>query len=131
MVEDEGSLTGHLGVDHRVIRVGDTTLSIFGVIDLFVSGQHQGNGIASSMLARVTEIAEQNRVDFLLLYAIDERLYIKNGFRVISPYLKSLWICDFENHGVGIERLDNLIYIKSASDKAWPDGTVDIMGYLF
>ncbi|MCP4070597.1 MAG: GNAT family N-acetyltransferase [Hyphomicrobiales bacterium] len=131
LAEDNGILAGHLGVDHRIIRVGGTILSIFGVIDLFVSDQHQGKGIATSLLAQITELAEQKGIDFLLLHAVDGRLYLKNGFRVISPYLKSLWLCDFENYGVGIERLDNIIYIKSTSDKAWPDGTVDIMGYLF
>ncbi len=131
LAEDDGILIGHLGVDHRVIRVGDTILSIFGIIDLFVASQRQGNGIASSLLTRITEKAEQNGIDFILLHAVDERLYIKNGFRVISPYLKSLWLYDFENYGVGIERLDNLIYIKSTSENVWPDGTVDIMGYLF
>ncbi len=131
LAEDDGVLIAHLGIDHRVIRVGDTILSIFGIIDLFVSAQHKGTGVASSLLAWITDVAEQSGVDFLLLYAIDGRLYIKNGFHVISPYLKSLWLCDYENYGVGIERLDNLIYIKPTSDKTWPDGTVDIMGYLF
>ncbi len=131
LAEEDGILVGHLGVDHRVIRVGDTIVSIFGIIDLFVSGQHQGNGIATSLLTRISKMAEQHGIDFLLLYAVDGRLYLNNGFRVISPYLKSLWIYDFDNRGVGIERLDNLIYIKATSVNAWPDGVVDMMGYLF
>ncbi len=131
LVEDDGILTGHLGIEHRIIRVGDTIFSIFGISDLFVSDQHQGKGIATSLLAQITELAEQKGIDFLLLHAVDGRLYLKNGFSVISPHLKSLWLYDFVNHGVGIERLDNVIYIKSTSDKAWPDGTVDLMGHLF
>ncbi len=131
LVDDDGVLIGHLGVDHRIIRVGNTTITIFGIVDLFVSESYQGNGVATRLLEKVTELAQKSKIDYLLLHALNGRLYLRNGFRVISPYLKSLWIYDFENYGVGTERLDDRIYIKQISDKPWPTGTVDLMGYLF
>lgn len=131
LVKKDEVLLGHLGIDHRVIRVGDKIITIFGIIDLFVSESHQGNGVATSLLEEVTKLAKKSKVDYLLLHTFDGRIYSQNGFRVISPYLKSLWLYDFENYGVGIERLDERIYIKQISDKPWPDGTVDLMGYLF
>jgi hypothetical protein len=46
-----------MGVEFRVIRVGDTVLRTFGVVDLCVTASQRSRGLAGTLLAEVTELA--------------------------------------------------------------------------
>lgn len=124
-------LVGQMGVDHRVVSVGHSIFSIFGVIDLCVSRDYRGNGIATEMLKRLSALAKEKGIDFLFLVADDHRLYVRHGFRLISPYLAWLRIDDHRNYGVGFERIENQLMIKQIGEQVWPDEPVDLLGYLF
>lgn len=76
---EDGILVGQMGVDHRVISVSEQVFIIFGVIDLCVSSDYQDRGIASTLLKRLSALAED----------------------------------------------------KQIGEKVWPDGPVDLLGYLF
>lgn len=128
---EDGRLVGHMGIDHRVISVGNAIFSIFGIIDLCISGCSQGKGIASAMLERVSGLAKEKRIDFLFLVADDHRIYEKNGFKLISNYLVWLRIHEHKSYGVGIERIEKELMIKQIGEKIWPDEPVDLLGYLF
>ncbi len=128
--EDE-ILVGQMGIDHRMISVGNSVFSIFGVIDLCIATSYRNRGIASELLEQLSALASEKRIDFLFLVADDHRLYQKNGFQFISTDLTWLRIDEHINYGVGRERFENELMVKQTGKKFWPDGPVDLLGYLF
>lgn len=127
----DGALIGHLGLDHRMIAVGATPHSIFGVIDLCVAAEARGQGIASRMLEKLSALAEAQGIDFLLLFADDHRLYARHGFAPVTAAVTWLKIDEHKSYGLGCERFENELMVKPTGDTTWPAGTVDLLGYLF
>ncbi|WP_261342974.1 GNAT family N-acetyltransferase [Gimesia algae] len=128
---EDGILVGHMGIDHRMISVGKSVFSIFGVIDLCISSGYRRRGIASEILDQLSALAKAKGIDFLFLVADDHRLYEKNGFRLISTDLTWLKIDEHKNYGVETERIEKELMIKQTGKKVWPDEPVDLLGYLF
>ncbi|MEM7014943.1 MAG: GNAT family N-acetyltransferase, partial [Verrucomicrobiota bacterium] len=114
---DQDQLVGQMGVDHRMISVGSEVLSIFGIIDLCVTEPSRGHGFASTMIHEVTQLAEAAKSDFLFLIADDHRIYIKNGFQSISPFVSWMRIDEHRNYGVVVERLEDEVMIKQIGAK--------------
>src|SRR5690242_21212391 len=52
-----GDVAGQMGVEFRVIRVGDAVVRTFGVVDLCVSQSQRSRGLAGRLLAEVTALA--------------------------------------------------------------------------
>ena len=127
---DAAQLIGHMGIDHRVISVGDDVFTIFGIIDLCVEANYRRQGIASRMLTEVFNLGSDKHIDFLFVVANDHRLYLKNGFTSLSSYCTWLRISDHKNYGVTIEWLDELL-IKQIGHKEWTQKPIDLLGYLF
>ena len=127
----ENMLVAHMGVDHRVISLGNSIVSIFGVIDLCVKPSHQGQGIASKILALLTDLAVEKSVDFLFLVADDNRIYLKNGFQSISHYCSWLRIHEHKNYGVAVEKIEEDFMIKQTGNQSWIDEPIDLLGYMF
>ncbi|MDF1746044.1 MAG: GNAT family N-acetyltransferase [Gimesia sp.] len=131
LVYENGILVGQMGIDHRVISVGNSVFSIFGVIDLCISRSYRRRGIASELLERLSALAEKKEIDFLFLVADDHRLYENNGFQLISTSLTWLRIDEHKNYGIGSERIEKELMIKQTGKQVWPDEPVDLLGYLF
>jgi predicted N-acetyltransferase YhbS len=120
-----------MGVDHRVIRVGNFIFTIFGVIDLCVKSTYQQQGIASKLLSLLTELAQEKSVDFLFTVVKDERLYLKNGFQAIAHYCSWLRIHEHQNYGVAVEKIEKELMIKQTGDQPWVNEPIDLLGYMF
>jgi len=45
-------LVGYLGLDYRVIKVGDEVYKVLGIIDFCVDEQYRGKGIGTLMVLR-------------------------------------------------------------------------------
>jgi len=120
-----------IGLEHRVISANNKILRIFGLIDVCVLPTHRGVGLASGMLDHVTHLAERTSVDFLIAFATDHRIYLKNGFLLVSNYFQWLRIHEHKNYGVGIEKIENEVMVKCIRDTQWPNGPIDLLGYLF
>lgn len=132
LVYDDEQLIGQMGVDHRVISVGDSIFKIFGVIDLCIMPKYRRQGIATQLLNLLTNLAAKKSIDFLLLVANDPRLYSKNGFVYISNYCSFLRIHEHKNYGVALEKIENDFMIKQIGAKNWQqDGLMDLLGYRF
>ncbi|MEY2832369.1 MAG: hypothetical protein RLZZ574_1627 [Cyanobacteriota bacterium] len=128
-LEDE--LIAHMGVDHRVIRVGDAILTIFGVIDLCVKPSHQRQGIASQLLTLLTKLAQEKSIDFLFLVSHCDSIYLNNGFQAVSQECSWLGIEEHQNCGVLKETIEENFMIKQTSNKLWVDEPIDLLGYMF
>ena len=128
---DRDTLVAHMGIEHRVIRVGDSVFTIFGVVDLCVKQSDRGQGIASKLLSLLTDLAREKSIDFLFAVVDNERLYSKNGFQTVSNYCSWLRIDEHKNYGVAIEKIENEFMVKQIGDKLWVDEPIDLLGHMF
>jgi citrate lyase synthetase len=131
LVSVEDMLIAHMGVDHRVIRVGDYVFTIFGVVDLCVESSYRQQGIASKLLSLLTQLAREKSVDFLFTVVKDERIYLKHSFQTISHYCSWLRIHEHNNYGVAIEKIEKELMIKQTGNQPWVNEPIDLLGYMF
>lgn len=126
----DAQLIGYMGLDYRVVSVNGLPFKTLGVIDLCVSSDFRGKGLASEMLASLSSYAECRDVDFLMSIADDAKIYASNGFSPVNSYNSWLRIDEHKNYGVAVECIDDL-YIKQVGQLKWPVGHVDWLGYMF
>ncbi|NMT19309.1 GNAT family N-acetyltransferase, partial [Vibrio parahaemolyticus] len=60
-------LVGYMGLDYRVVRVGDEIYKVLGVSDFCVESKVQRQGIGTTMLSQLSEYASTKDVDFIIL----------------------------------------------------------------
>jgi len=126
-----GRVVGQLGIDHRMIRVGSKAIRIFGIVDLCVLNEYRGSGTGGKMLSYADEIAGRNNVEFLFLMASDHRLYERHGYKVVDGICSWLRIDEHCNYGVAVQEIHGEMMVKSTSSTKWPEGPIDLLGYMF
>ncbi|MDR0139473.1 GNAT family N-acetyltransferase [Metabacillus idriensis] len=129
---DENIPIAQVGLDYRVMNLNGKPVKVLGVIDLCVSKEYRSNGIGSLLLSEIEKFCENKLIDFLLLFADNKNLYLKNGYRSVKNECKWLKI-DNENHsslGLGIEVINELM-IKEIRNLKWHNGELDLLGYLY
>jgi GNAT superfamily N-acetyltransferase len=127
----DGVVAAQMGVELRVIRAGDLVVRTFGVVDLCVGGSERSRGLASMLLAEVTEFARACGMAFIILFADDDRLYARNGWAHVSN--RCTWV-KIDNHAtLGLaSRMDpGVMMVKTVGDQAWPADDIDLLGHLF
>ncbi|EHZ2652376.1 GNAT family N-acetyltransferase [Vibrio vulnificus] len=123
-------LVGYLGLDYRVIKVGDEVYNVLGIIDFCVAEQWRGKGIGSLMLSEVSSFAQGKAVDFIMLISELDEFYRKQGYSKVEGIHSWLRLHEHTNYGVAVEHIDEL-FIKSISGKQWANGHVDWLGYMY
>jgi GNAT superfamily N-acetyltransferase len=126
-----GDVVAQMGVELRVIRVGQDIFRTFGVVDVCVRPSQRSRRLATRLLDEVTEYAGTCAMDFILLFADDDRLYVQNGWhRAANP---CSWVRIDEHVTLGLTRAEmtNALMVKAVRGKTWPDGEVDLLGHLF
>jgi GNAT acetyltransferase-like protein len=126
-----GALAAQMGVELRVIRVGSTVVRTFGVVDLCVTASERSSGLAGRMLAEVTELARACGMDFVILFADDDRLYTRNGWARAGNPCSWVKIHEHTTLGLAIQADTGALMVKAIGQQAWPDGEVDLLGHLF
>jgi GNAT superfamily N-acetyltransferase len=126
-----GELAGQVGVELRVIRVGSNVLRTFGVVDLCIRGSERSRGLASRLLAEVTELARSCGMDFVILFADDDRLYTRNGWARAANPCSWLKIDDHTTLGLATAQDTGALMVKEVGQRTWPEGVVDLLGHLF
>lgn len=125
-----GELVGQVGVELRVIRVGGNVLRTFGIVDLCVRGSERSRGLAGRLLAEVTQLACSCGMDFVILFADDDRVYTRNGWaRAANP---CSWLKIHEHTTLGLATAEDTgaLMVKKTGQHAWPEGEVDLLGHL-
>ncbi|HSG88948.1 MAG TPA: GNAT family N-acetyltransferase [Pseudomonadales bacterium] len=130
LARDGDLLVGHLGLEHRAMRLPTGPAQVFGVVDVAVLPERQGQGIASRLLEQVEALGRTHGIEFVVLFASDDRLYARNGYRHPANELSWLMIHEHETLGVAREPVEEL-RVKALGDRPWPDGHVDLLGHLF
>ncbi len=126
-----GVLAGQMGVELRVIRAGSDVIRTFGVVDLCVLPGERSHGLAARLLAEVTEFARSCAMDFVILFADDDRVYTWNGWaRAANP---CTWVKIHEHTTLGLARAaqTGALMVKAIGARAWPEGEVDLLGHVF
>lgn len=131
LVWEDESLIAHLGIEHRVITNTGIPARIFGLIDLCVAPPYRGQKIATTLLQQVEELGRTSKIDFLLLFASDSRLYIENGYQRVANLCRWMKVDEHQTLDVGEESLSDCMLVKQIGMQKWQDGMVDLLGYLF
>ncbi|CAK1834000.1 Acetyltransferase (GNAT) family protein [Vibrio crassostreae] len=114
----EGRLAGYLGLDYRMISVGDSAYKV------------RGQGVGTSMLSELDEYAKNRDVDFIILISDLHDFYSSQGY-VQTPSTNSwLRLHEHLSYGVAVEEINDL-YVKSLNGKQWCLGDVDWLGYMY
>jgi GNAT superfamily N-acetyltransferase len=126
-----GALVGQMGVELRVIRVGREVVRTFGVVDLGVLPSERSRGLAARLLSEVTEFARTCGMDFIILFADDDRVYTRNGWTRAGNLCSWVKIHDHTTLGLARAEQTGALMVKAIGPQAWPEGEVDLLGHLF
>lgn len=126
-----GDVAAQMGVEFRVIRVGDTVMRTFGVVDLCVKESQRSRGLAGRLLADVTELARSCGMAFVVLFADDDRLYARNGWVRVTNRCSWVRIDDHVTLGLARQADPGAMMVKALGEEVWPDADVDLLGHLF
>jgi hypothetical protein len=126
-----GGVAAQMGVEFRVIRVGDMVVRTFGVVDLCVREGQRARGLAGRLLAEVTALAGSCGMAFIVLFADDDRLYARNGWARVTNRCSWVRIDDHVTLGLARRADPGAMMVKAVGGEAWPEGDVDLLGHLF
>lgn len=124
-------VVAQMGVELRVIRVGDHVVQTFGIVDLCVRQISRSRGLAALLLADVTEYARSCGMAFIVLFADDDRVYVRNGWRRVANRCSWVKIDDHATLGLARKEDTGAMMVKATGEQSWPDGDVDLLGHLF
>ena len=130
--EVDGALVGQVGWDRRVIRVGDTVVTVTGLIDTAVLPGWRGRGIGRRLVEAAIGEAEKNGSDFLVLLADRYDLYERLGFRCVRP-APVRWLAVEDRRSVRVLTRDfaGELMVRPVNGRKWPEGEIDLLGYMF
>ncbi|XVV17650.1 GNAT family N-acetyltransferase [Actinoplanes sp. CA-131856] len=131
VLTDGPAALAHLGVELRVIRVGEQILRTFGVVDLCVRADHRGQGLASRLLDELTGYAAACGMDFVILFADDDSLYLRHGFARVGNPLSWVKINDHRVIGLAQGVTPHELMVRPVSGMPWPPGEIDLLGHVF
>lgn len=124
-------VVGHVALDYRVIRIGVEVVRICFVIDLCVHKDRRGQGIGSKLLEEAEAQARQAEVCFMVLIADLHGFYGRHGFlRIQGVSTKWLEIKDRASHSLIEGDLSDQLMAKPLNECGWPEGPIDMLGYL-
>ena len=129
--DSESNLLAHLAVEHRVISIDKEPVPIFGITDLCVAETKKSKGLASRLLDESKDIAKKHKIDFLVLFADDHRLYIREGYELIPNMCKWMMINEHQTLGIVRRSLADCLMVKRVGRKKWKTGEIDMMGTVF
>jgi hypothetical protein len=120
-----------MGVELRVIRVGDTVVRTFGIVDLCVRDGERSRGLAGRLLSELTAFARSCGMAFIVLFADDDRLYVRNGWARVTNRCTWVKIDEHTTLGLASQADTGAMMVKAIGEQAWPEGDVDLLGHVF
>lgn len=130
VVTEGPTVLAHLGVELRVIRVGERILRTFGVVDVCVREDRRGQGSAGRLLEEVARYASACAMDFVVLFADRDDLYTRHGFtRVDNPLT---WVKINDHHTIGLAQsvTPHEMMVRPVTGAVWPPGEIDLLGHV-
>jgi hypothetical protein len=68
---------------------------------------------------------------FIVLFADDDRVYARNGWRRVANRCSWVKIDDHATLGLTWKADTGAMMVKATGGQAWPEGDVDLLGHLF
>lgn len=129
---EDKHLLAQVGLDYRVMNLNGKLIKVLGIIDLCVSQESRAKGIASLLLLEIDKYCVGKDIDFVILFADNQTLYLKNGYKSVKNKCKWLKIDDRNQTilGIGYEEISELM-IKKIGMNEWTEGDIDFLGYLY
>jgi GNAT superfamily N-acetyltransferase len=84
LVWADEKLIAHMAIEHRVITNTGIPARIFGVIEVCVASPYRGQKIATTLLQQIEKLGRTSKVNFLMTFADDHRLYAENGYQRVA-----------------------------------------------
>ena len=79
----------------------------------------------------MTGLARACELDFVILFADDDRLYTRNGWARAANPCTWVKIHDHTTLGLATAQDTKALMVKATGQEAWPGGDVDLLGHLF
>jgi GNAT superfamily N-acetyltransferase len=129
---DGDFVVGQVGIDGRVVNVGGAVVSIFGLIDLAVHPARRNRGVGTLLLNEAERIARVGEREFLVLMTDLHEFYLKAGYVRVQPALTK-WLAIEDRQSVELmeQDLSGCFMVKPLTERTWPTGMIDMLGYLF
>lgn len=123
-------LIGHVGLDLRVVTVAGRMYETVGIIDLCVAEDRRGQGIGTALIQAAEDFDAAR--DFVILFADNHSIYSANGYtRIIPAHTRWFAIDGLQSHSVMERDLSDCFMAKPLTSTSWPNGKIDLLGYLF
>jgi GNAT superfamily N-acetyltransferase len=124
-------LVAHMGVEHRVVDNAGSIVKIFGIIDFCVMAAYRSRKIATTLLDEIDALARSSDIDFTMLFADDNRVYLSNGYQRTTNTCRWVRIDEHRTLDVSEKSFDDCLLVRQTGDIAWKPGPVDMLGYIF
>ena len=115
----------------RESLVGDTVVRTFGVVDLCVAESQRSRGLAGRLLTEITELARSCGMAFIVLFADDDRLYVRHGWARVTNRCSWVRIDGHVTLGLARQADPGAMMVKALGEQIWPGDDVDLLGHLF
>ncbi len=126
------ALIGHVGLDHRVIRVGNSVVRVVGIIDLCIDPEDQHQRRGSELLQHAERLAGLGQSNYTILFADRDEIYLRNGYISVDPAMITwLAIDELASHSMQRRDFSGTFMIKEITKNPFPNGDIDLLGYLF
>lgn len=128
---DGPQLIGHIAVDHRQMNNSDQLIEVFGLSDVCVLSNYRSQKVATQMIKKISELAQKQAIDFLILIAWDVEVYLSMGFQQVDNTCRWLILHKDRSLGLAQRSIPDGLMIKALGTQKWEQGLVDFMGPIF
>jgi len=131
LIKENDQLVGHAAIDHRKIRVGDTSEIIWGISDLCIHPDFQSKGWGRKLMKKIIKHGSESIAQFLVLTSDDSSFYTNLGFKRKNTRARWVMIHDEQLFGIHERTIKDTLYVFPLGKNKWPEGAVDFLGTLF
>ncbi len=126
--DEEGEPIAHIGIVERIVTIGDTDYSIFGLQNVYVIDAWRGKGIASRMVEAVSVEAEARGLEFGLLFCRPhvQTLYINSGWKSVGR--PCVYVLNSDGKEIPRPFMHDSLFFKSIKKCELPSGCIHFNG---
>lgn len=130
VTRENGKITGHMALDFRDIRIGETLMPVAGLAEVATHPDLRGKGIAGHLLSAAIHEARAMRAQFFVLFG-DRPIYAGRGFLAQPNSVTFTALIGARTGAVQTVAASNLM-VMQLGDSAWDSSLpVDLLGHKF
>lgn len=130
IARDNGKIVGHMALSYRAMRMGDRLINNIGLAEVATDPDHQGRGIATTLLKATIAEARASQADFYTLFGV-RPLYAGHGFRAVPNATTHVRMYGARTSEIATAENPNLM-VMQLRDIVWDDTAhIDLLGFSF